>query len=121
MKESDLAALITKAASRSQTCSLPLISVSTRCGLSSFVPIDAAVKDMQNAVGVRGDIWLVGDQDNGVSLAVKLIEEAHYLLRSLGVEVSGRLVGQQYRRIIHESSRDCHALALTTRQLVRLV
>lgn len=54
-----------------------------RHALSSFVPIDAAVKNMQHAVGVLGDIGFVRHQDYGVSLAVKLIEEPHYLLRSL--------------------------------------
>jgi hypothetical protein len=87
--------VIAKAASRALTrCSLLLLFASTFCALSSFVPIDAAVKDMQHAVSMLGDVWLMRHQNYGVSLAVKLIEETHYLLGSLGVEVSGRFVSQ---------------------------
>ena len=51
----------------------------------------------------------------------RLGEEGHDLDAGLRVEVAGRLVGQQDRRIVHERARDRDALALAAGQLVRPV
>jgi hypothetical protein len=42
------------------------------CGLlHPFVGLDLAVADVDDAVGVRGDVVLVGDQEDGVALLVQ--------------------------------------------------
>ena len=56
---------------------------------------------------------IVGYQDDRIALLVKLIEEAHDLLRSLRIEVSGRLVSEKDRRIVNQRARNCHALTLS--------
>ncbi len=38
---------------------------------------DDAVADGDDAVGVFGDVGLVGDEDDGVAFGVELVEETH--------------------------------------------
>ena len=45
----------------------------------------------------------------------------HHLDARAGVEVAGRLVGQQDRRVVDERPRDGHALLLAAGQLVRVM
>ena len=52
---------------------------------------------------------------------VEPLEQRHDLDAGLRVEVAGRLVGEQDRRVVHERAGDRDALALTARELVRLV
>jgi hypothetical protein len=52
---------------------------------------------------------------------VKFAEEIEDLAAGLRIEVSGRLVGEEERRLVDECPRDGDALALTAGQLVRLM
>src|SRR5216684_6333690 len=82
---------------------------------------DLAVAEMNHALCFLCHVVLVGDQDDGVAAGGELAEEIENLAAGLGVEVSGRLVGQQQRGLVDQSPGDGHALALAARQLVRLV
>ena len=62
--------------------------------LGGFVGEDLAVADVDDAVGVLGDVGLVGDEDDGVALGVKSVKEGHDLDAGFGVEVAGGLVGE---------------------------
>ena len=84
-------------------------------------PSRPAVADGDRAMGVGGDVGLVGDEDDGVAGLVETREHAHDFDAGLRVEVAGRLVGEQDRRVVHQRARDGDALALTARQLVRPV
>src|ERR1039457_3855612 len=64
----------------------------------SFVLLDFAVADVDDAVGVQGDIVFVGHQDDGIALLVEAFEEAHDFVAGGGIEVAGGLVGQQNGR-----------------------
>jgi hypothetical protein len=55
---------------------------------------DDAVADGDDAMGVLGDVGLMGDEDNRVAVRVELVEEGHDLVAGLGVEVSGGLVAR---------------------------
>ncbi len=74
---------------------------------------DLAVADVDDAVGVFGDVGLVSDEDDSVAFPVKLVEQRHDLDAGFGVEVAGRLVGQDDGRIIDKGAGDGDALALT--------
>jgi len=80
-----------------------------------------AVTDGDDAMGVFGDVGLVGDEDDGVSAGVKVVEESHDLIAGLGVEVAGGFVGEDDGGAINEGSGDGDALALTAGELVGLV
>src|ERR1017187_2170328 len=89
--------------------------------LDSFVRFHLAVADVNDAVGVQGDIVFVGDQDDGIALLVEAFEEAHDFVAGGGIEVAGGLVGQQNGRVVDERAGDRDALALAAGKLVRLV
>ena len=82
---------------------------------------DDAVADGDDAVGVFGDVGLVGDEDDGVAVGVELVEEGHDLVAGLGVEVSGGLVGEDDGGAVDEGAGDGDALALAAGELVGLV
>ena len=67
------------------------------------------------------DVVLVGDQDDRLAAGVELVEDLHDLLAGPGVEVAGRLVGEDDRRAVDQGAGDGDALALSARELVRLV
>jgi hypothetical protein len=63
----------------------------------------------------------VGGHDDGRAGAVDPVDQLHDPDGGLGVEVAGRLVGEQQGRMVDERPRDRDALLLTARQLVREV
>src|SRR5690606_3976744 len=56
---------------------------------------DAPVHQAHAAQAVVGDVLLVNDQDDGLALAVKLVEQAHDPGGGGAVEVAGGLVPEQ--------------------------
>src|SRR5437868_14965542 len=84
----------------------------------ALVRLDLPVANVDDAVGARGDVLLVRDEDDGVSGLVQSLEEAHDLVRSVRVERARRLVGQEYRRVVDERARDGDTLPLPARKLV---
>src|ERR1700760_2606829 len=80
---------------------------------SSFVAGDHAVFDMDDAVGVLGDVGFMGDEHNSVAFAVQLFHESHDFIAGLRVKVAGGLVGEDDGRIIHERASNGNALALS--------
>src|SRR5262245_42390608 len=73
------------------------------------------------AAGVDGDVRLVRDEDDGLALVVQALEDAHDLLRGAGIQVAGRLVGQDQLRVVDERAGDRDALLLSARELARVV
>ena len=56
------------------------------------------VADVDDAVGMHGDIVLVCDQDDGIAFLVQTPEQRHDFVARGSVEIASRLVGQQNRR-----------------------
>ena len=57
----------------------------------------------------------MGDEDDGRLFdLMKLSEDLHDFTTGVGIEVAGRLVGQQNRRFVHQRPRNRHTLLLTT-------
>ena len=82
--------------------------------------LNKPVADMDDAPGVAGDLGLVRHQDDGDAfLAIELLEHQQDLIAGLRVEVPGRLVGEQERRVVDERPRDRHALLLAAHILYR--
>ena len=82
---------------------------------------DAAVADLDHAVGMRRHLRRVGDQDDGVALPREVLEQRQHLGAALAVERAGGLVGEDDLAAVHQRARDRHALLLAARQLVRPV
>src|ERR1043166_2953220 len=83
-------------------------------GGGGLVGDDDAVAEDDHALGEFGDAGVVGDDDDGSPLdLVQMREDLHDLAAGVAVEVSGRLVGQEHRRVVHQAAGDGHALLLT--------
>src|SRR5688500_1412347 len=57
-----------------------------------LVLFDFPVADVDDAVGVQGDVVLVGHQDNGIALLIEALEEGHDFVAGGSIEVTGGLV-----------------------------
>src|SRR4051794_33901343 len=82
---------------------------------------DAAVEEMDAAVGVAHITRVVGDHRDRRALPVQLLQQLHDGLAVFGVEVSGRLVREQDCGVAGDRARDGHTLLLTARELARKV
>jgi hypothetical protein len=93
------------------------------CGeaLGTVVARDQAVPQHYHPLGMRGDVRLVGDHDDRLTFRGKPLEHPHDFFRGGRVEVTGRLVGQEYRWPVDESARNRNALTLSAGKLVGTV
>src|ERR1700681_4950930 len=83
---------------------------------SLLVVCDASVGEPHDAPPHAVDHRLiVGGDDDGGALGVDAREQRHDLVRSLGIEVSGRLVAEQDQRVVDERPRDRGPLLLAAR------
>jgi hypothetical protein len=80
---------------------------------------DQAVADADDPAGVKGNLFFVGDHDDGVSTPGQFFEEAEDLDAGLGIQIPGGLVGQDDGRRVYQGSGDGDALTLSARQFVR--
>ena len=64
---------------------------------------------------------VVGGHQHGRAGPVDPVEQPHDVDARLGIEVAGRLVGQQQRRMVDERARDRDALLLAAGELVGVV
>src|ERR1044071_10042617 len=61
------------------------------------------------------------DDDDGLFLTDKVLEDADDLVAGLLIEIAGRLVGEDERRVVDQRTGDGDALALAAGELVRAV
>src|SRR3954447_612442 len=81
---------------------------------------DLPVGEEDDAVGVTRPRRVVGDHhDRLAELADRLAHELEDLRAGAAVEVAGRLVGEDDRRLGREGAGDCDALLLPAAQLAR--
>ena len=83
---------------------------------------DAAVTELDNSRCVLRNIGLMGYQNDGeIPLPIEVLKDLHDFDGGSRIERSGRFIGQNDRGIVHERSRDCHALLLSAGKLIRHV
>src|SRR5689334_21443260 len=77
-----------------------------------------AVDEMQRAIGTRGEVGIVGDDDEcRADRSVQLEHQVEHGADVAPVEVARRLVGEHAARRRDERARERDALALAARQL----
>ncbi|MND02634.1 hypothetical protein D3C83_220920 [compost metagenome] len=64
-------------------------------------------------MGVMSDVIFVRYHDDGITLVMKVLEQAHNVVRSLRVQVTRGFVGKYDRGVVHQRPGNCHALTLT--------
>ena len=68
---------------------------------------DPAVRHHDDAVGRRGEITVMGDDDHGAAVVMRQVHQDPLHVGAGGhVEVAGRLVGQDQQRIVGERAAD---------------
>ena len=83
---------------------------------------DAAVAQHEPRVGHRRQLGVVGDEDDRRARVRWMSRSSSMMCRPFGaVEIAGRLVGQDDRRIVGQRARQRHALLFAARQLRRIV
>lgn len=89
---------------------------------SRRLSLNGAIRDDQSPVAGLGEFAVVGDDDEGGSDAVGKAEEvAHDLGSIAGVEIAGRLVGEDDLGLVGEGARDGNPLLLSPTELGRQV
>src|SRR5438874_5503515 len=83
--------------------------------LVACVAFDQTIAQENRAPGVPRNVGLVRDDDDGVAVLIKIFEQLHDLFAGLRIEVTGRFIRQNYRRIVYQRASDCDSLALTAR------
>ena len=72
------------------------------------------------AAAVLGYFGVVGDEDDGASFGMQLLEQYQNLERSTGVQVTRSFVCQDNGGIVHQGAGDGYALHLTAGHLIGL-
>ena len=103
-----------------------LHGVTPDAGRRRLVPLDGrhehALLEVALDVRARGGARVVRDHhDRLLEVAVQRLQQVQDLLGALRVEVAGRLVGHQHRRVGDDGARDGDALLLSARELPRVV
>src|SRR4051812_4163718 len=80
-----------------------------------------AVTEADRAPRPRRDVLLVGDDHDRPAGFVEVLEDVEHLRRGVRVEVAGRLVGEDDRRVGDDRAGDRDPLLLAAGELGRLV
>src|SRR6266571_4561621 len=86
------------------------------------IAADKTVAECDDARRVLGNVGLVRhEHDADAALDVQLLKDAHHLDAGARIEVAGRLVGKEKRRVVDERARDSDPLLLPARELIRMM
>ena len=88
---------------------------------SPLVPRDLPVPHVDHALRRARELLVMGDDDDRRPVRVQAAEEADDFLPGSGVELAGRLVGEEQGRPVGERAGDRHALLLAPGELRRAV
>ena len=90
------------------------------CGFFMLLAVlgdDLAVLDFDDAVGVFGDVAVVGDEDDGVAFGVQFAEDFHDFFAAVAVKCASGFVGEDDLSAVHERTGDGDALLLAAGEL----
>ncbi|MNE32504.1 hypothetical protein D3C80_1261190 [compost metagenome] len=79
------------------------------------------VADFNNTLRLVGDIPIVGDDNDGVPRAMQGVQDFHQLLPTSAIERTGRFIGKNNFRPVHQRAGNTDTLLLPTRELRRFV
>ena len=78
---------------------------------------DPTVQHVDHAASLRGQALVMGHDEQGGAVLIEPAKEVEDLATGGGVELTGRLVGEQDRRPVGERAGDRHPLHLSTGEL----
>ena len=81
-----------------------------------------ALLEVQRPPRAIGGVRIVRDHDDRLAvIAIERLQQIEDLVAGLAIEIAGRLVAEQQRRVGDDGARDADALLLAARQLTRVV
>src|ERR1051325_3035456 len=87
----------------------------------AFIAGDQSIFDVNDTIGMLGDVRFMGDQYDCMAGSVKFRKKRHNLVSSLRIEISGGLVGEQNRRVVHQRASNGCSLALAAGKFIRFM
>src|SRR5437868_6034270 len=110
---SDRHASLTSSLKRPSTRATPSSLRRSLVASAALVARETAVLQLDDALAHLVDhLTVVRDHQDGRAATVDAVEELHDPHRRVGIEVAGRLVADEERRVIDEGARDRDALLL---------
>ena len=106
---------------RSDSHATGLVGLDARLFRCATLFDDAAVEQVDRAIGVRGVARIVRDHADRRAAAVQLAKQLHHRFAVRRIEVTRRLVGEEDERIAGDGAGDGDALLLTAGELRRIV
>ena len=82
---------------------------------------DHRIETMMKQCSYRLFFIVCYHHDGASVFLIQLVQQFHHLSTHLRVQVTGRLIGEDYLRITNNGTGNSHTLALTTRELCRYV
>ena len=79
----------------------------------ALIPFNETVSQSNDSLRIFGDVFFMGDQNDGIALSMQLIHHVYDFFAGLAVEIPGGLIGQDEGRIGHQCAGYGNALALT--------
>ena len=76
---------------------------------------------MDLAIRSRGDVHIVGDEDEGGAVLPKFVDQLEDVLAGLAVEIAGQFISKEDRRFSGEGAGEGDPLLLATRELDGIV
>ncbi len=83
-----------------------------------LIPGNQPVADFDDPFGMSGNLLIVGDQDDGVTIGVQFMQNRHHFLAALAVQGDGGLIGQDDVAAVHQCPGDTYPLLLPAGELV---
>ena len=74
----------------------------------------SAIAQTDDALGVAGYVFFVRYQYYGVAIVIDRLEDVHYLVTGLGIQVACRLISKNNRRVIYQCPGYGYTLALAS-------
>jgi len=87
------------------------------CRVDAAIFADSPVQDLDLSRHRRGQGVVVGDDHDGGSLAVQILEQAEDGRSGGAVEIAGGFIGQDDGGVTDQGPRDGHSLAFPSRKL----
>ena len=79
--------------------------------------LNLAIPDMDGMLCIFSDIRLMSNHDDSLAFLIELGKDIHNFITGLGIQIPGRFIGQDKRRISDNRTCDSDPLLLSSRKL----
>ena len=80
---------------------------------------DNAIFNMYNLIGLIGDTTFMSHNNDGLPLSMQFFQNVHHFYRSLTIQSTGRLIGENNLRMCYQCTSNGYSLFLPTTHFIR--